>query len=200
MPVNPAACLGSLCVYFAAVKAHKVQQTASLSVGMSCCSTLIGPDQGFLVSQRFNKLDQEDLRDPTAGQEEHSGSPQRNSRKMKRLSLLLCLVSVAITQGLMEKNDNELLRKIEKIRSLLNQHKNKHSSVDVVSKQTYEILREKLTLDSGQCSISAFAPVDIDMKLRSCKGSCSGYTEYQVDRESYVALGKQVKTEERLMD
>ncbi|MEQ2167539.1 hypothetical protein GOODEAATRI_005140, partial [Goodea atripinnis] len=53
-------------------------------------------------------------------------------------------------QGLMEKNDNELLRKIEKIRSLLNQHKTKHSSVDVVSKQTYEILREKLTLDSGQ--------------------------------------------------
>ncbi|MEQ2259976.1 hypothetical protein XENORESO_014894 [Xenotaenia resolanae] len=134
-------------------------------------------------------------------------------------------------QGLMEKNDNELLRKIEKIRSLLNQHKTKHSSVDVVSKQTYEILREKLTLDSGndetyytlaqslrqritdmkikidrqQKALAALKDrvkdqvvemqkleVDIDMKLRSCKGSCSGYTEYQVDRESYVALGKQL--------
>ncbi|KAK5606880.1 hypothetical protein CRENBAI_014121 [Crenichthys baileyi] len=196
---------------------------------------------------------------------------------MKRLSLLLCLVSVAITQatvvdprgarpvehatrdencatqkdwpfctdddwnykcpsgcriqGLMEKNDNELLRKIEKIRSLLNQHKTKHSSVDVVSKQTYQFLTEKLTLDSGndntyynlaqrlrqritdmkikidgqQKVLAALKDrvkdqvvemqrleVDIDIKLRSCKGSCSGYTEYQVDRESYVDLGKQL--------
>lgn len=30
------------------------------------------------------------------------------------------------------------------------------------------------------------------MKLRACKGSCGGYHEYQVDRESYVTLEKQV--------
>lgn len=35
--------------------------------------------------------------------------------------------------------------------------------------------------------------VDIDMKLRSCKGSCVGYSEYQVDTESYVTLTKQVR-------
>ncbi|XP_076019059.1 uncharacterized protein LOC143010568 isoform X1 [Genypterus blacodes] len=34
--------------------------------------------------------------------------------------------------------------------------------------------------------------VDIDMKLRSCKGSCKGYAEYNVDRDSYVALEKQI--------
>lgn len=35
--------------------------------------------------------------------------------------------------------------------------------------------------------------VDIDMKLRSCKGSCASYSEYQVDTESYVTLTKQVR-------
>lgn len=35
--------------------------------------------------------------------------------------------------------------------------------------------------------------VDIDIKLRSCKGSCGGYSEYQVDTESYVTLNKQVR-------
>ncbi|KAG7236296.1 hypothetical protein INR49_001212 [Caranx melampygus] len=34
--------------------------------------------------------------------------------------------------------------------------------------------------------------VDIDIKLRSCKGSCSSYSEHQVDKESYVTLEKQV--------
>ncbi|XP_036407145.1 fibrinogen alpha chain [Megalops cyprinoides] len=32
---------------------------------------------------------------------------------------------------------------------------------------------------------------DIDIKLRSCKGSCSSYTEYIMDRESYETLEKQ---------
>lgn len=36
--------------------------------------------------------------------------------------------------------------------------------------------------------------VDIDMKLRSCKGSCATYHEYQVDQQSYVTLEKQVGT------
>uniref|UniRef100_A0A3B3WM05 Fibrinogen alpha/beta/gamma chain coiled coil domain-containing protein n=2 Tax=Poecilia mexicana TaxID=48701 RepID=A0A3B3WM05_9TELE len=196
---------------------------------------------------------------------------------MKKLSLLLCLVSVALTQaalldprgarpvepstrdekcatqkewpfctdddwyskcpsgcriqGLMDKNDHELLKKIEKIRSLLDQHKARHRSVDLVSKQTYDILTERLTLDTGndnmyynlaqtlrqrisemkvridrqQKALAALKDrvkeqvvemqkleVDIDIKLRSCKGSCGGHTEYQVDRESYVALDKQV--------
>uniref|UniRef100_A0A3Q2TA04 Fibrinogen alpha chain n=1 Tax=Fundulus heteroclitus TaxID=8078 RepID=A0A3Q2TA04_FUNHE len=196
---------------------------------------------------------------------------------MKRLGLLLCLVSAAIAQatvldprgprpvehatkadkcatqrewpfctdddwnykcpsgcriqGLMDKNDHQLLRKIEKIRSLLDQHRARHRSIDTVSKQTYDILREKLTLDTGsdnmyynlaqnlrqritemkvridrqQKTLAALKSrvkdqvaeiqkleVDIDIKLRACKGSCSGYTEYQVDRDSYVTLDKQI--------
>uniref|UniRef100_A0A3B5LDH1 Fibrinogen alpha/beta/gamma chain coiled coil domain-containing protein n=1 Tax=Xiphophorus couchianus TaxID=32473 RepID=A0A3B5LDH1_9TELE len=196
---------------------------------------------------------------------------------MKKLSLLLCLVSVAITQatlldprgarpvepatrdqkcatqrewpfctdddwyskcpsgcriqGLMDKNDHELLKKIAKIRSLLDQHKARHRSVDLVSKQTYDILTEKLTMDSGNDNMyynlaqtlrqritemkvridrqhKALAAlkarvkdqvvemqkleIDIDIKLRSCKGSCGAHTVYQVDRDSYVALDKQV--------
>lgn len=34
--------------------------------------------------------------------------------------------------------------------------------------------------------------VDIDIKLRSCKGSCKGYAEFSVDQASYVALDKQM--------
>ncbi|XP_035281990.1 fibrinogen alpha chain [Anguilla anguilla] len=34
--------------------------------------------------------------------------------------------------------------------------------------------------------------VDIDIKLRSCKGSCASYTEYSVDRDSYITLDKQL--------
>uniref|UniRef100_A0A667YTS2 Fibrinogen alpha chain n=1 Tax=Myripristis murdjan TaxID=586833 RepID=A0A667YTS2_9TELE len=34
--------------------------------------------------------------------------------------------------------------------------------------------------------------VDIDIKLRSCKGSCQTYAEYSMDQDSYVALDKQM--------
>ncbi|XP_015226361.1 PREDICTED: fibrinogen alpha chain-like [Cyprinodon variegatus] len=134
-------------------------------------------------------------------------------------------------QGLIDKQDHLLLKKIQKIRNLLDQHKAKHRSIDQVSKQTYDVLREKLTLDSGndnlyydlaqnlrqritemkvridtqQKTLAALRDrvkdqvaemlkieVDIDMKLRSCKGSCAIHTNYQVDRESYVGLDKQI--------
>lgn len=52
-------------------------------------------------------------------------------------------------QGLMDKYDHSLLKKIEKIRSLLNQNKAKHRSADQVSKQTYDYLKDKLTTDAG---------------------------------------------------
>lgn len=48
----------------------------------------------------------------------------------------------------------------------------------------FHILKKKLDL---------LFQVDIDIKLRSCKGSCGGYSEYQVDTESYVTLNKQVR-------
>ena len=134
-------------------------------------------------------------------------------------------------QGLMDKYDHSLLKKIEKIRSLLDQNVAKHRSTDQVSKQTYDYLKEKLTIDAGgdnnyyalaqslrqritdmkikidrQLRLLAALKdrvkdqvvemqrleVDIDIKLRSCKGSCQGYSEYQVDKESYVALDKQI--------
>uniref|UniRef100_A0A8D3DEM0 Fibrinogen C-terminal domain-containing protein n=1 Tax=Scophthalmus maximus TaxID=52904 RepID=A0A8D3DEM0_SCOMX len=134
-------------------------------------------------------------------------------------------------QGLMDKNDHSLLKRIEKIRGILEQNTNKHHSTDQVSKQTYDYLKEKLTLDAGhddsyynlaqslrqritdmkikidrQLRILAALKdrvndqvvemkrleVDIDIKLRSCKGSCRSYGEYQVDMESYEALDKQV--------
>ncbi|XP_031158490.1 fibrinogen alpha chain isoform X2 [Sander lucioperca] len=133
--------------------------------------------------------------------------------------------------GMINKYDHSALKKIEKIRSLLDLNKAKHRSADQVSKQTYDYLKDKLTLDSDndnsyfnlaqslrqrisemkikidrQLRILAALKdrvkdqvvemqrleVDIDIKLRSCKGSCQSYTEYQVDRESYVALEKQV--------
>nr|XP_015801603.2 fibrinogen alpha chain [Nothobranchius furzeri] len=135
-------------------------------------------------------------------------------------------------QGLMDKADHELLKKIEKIHSLLNQNKAKHRSTDQVSKQTYDYLRDRLTTDSGnnnnyydlaqslrqritdmkiridnqmntlaalknrvknQVTEMQRLEVDIDIKLRSCKGSCGGYSEYQVDKESYVNLDKQMR-------
>ncbi|XP_033970213.1 fibrinogen alpha chain [Trematomus bernacchii] len=34
--------------------------------------------------------------------------------------------------------------------------------------------------------------IDIDIKLRSCKGSCQTYAKYDVDQDSYVTLQKQV--------
>lgn len=56
-----------------------------------------------------------------------------------------------------------------------------------------------MALENNQSLIGRVFPafwlltqVDIDIKLRSCKGSCERYSEYQVDQESYVALDKQV--------
>ncbi|XP_067379224.1 fibrinogen alpha chain [Channa argus] len=134
-------------------------------------------------------------------------------------------------QGLMDKYDHNFLKRIEKIRSLLDQNNARFRNADQVSKQTYDFLKDKLTLDSGsdntfydlaqtlrqritemkiridrQLSVLAALKdrikdqvvemqrleVDIDIKLRSCKGSCLRYTEYQIDKESYVNLDKQI--------
>lgn len=51
----------------------------------------------------------------------------------------------------MNQHDVNLLEKIEKIRNLLDQNKAKFRSADQVSEQTYNYLKEKLILDSGQC-------------------------------------------------
>ncbi|XP_061664966.1 fibrinogen alpha chain-like isoform X1 [Syngnathoides biaculeatus] len=134
-------------------------------------------------------------------------------------------------QGLMDHQDHSLLKKIEKIRALVGQQQVGHRSADQATKQTYEFLKEKLTLNSGQDDryynlaqnlrqrisemkvridrqlrvLAALRDrvtdqvgdmqkleVDIDIKLRSCRGSCKTYSEYRVDHDGYVALDKQI--------
>lgn len=53
---------------------------------------------------------------------------------------------------------------------------------------------EKISSLHGE-SFSCFLlpQVDIDIKLRSCKGSCERYSAYQMEVGSYVALEKQVR-------
>ncbi|CAB1314839.1 unnamed protein product [Coregonus sp. 'balchen'] len=124
-------------------------------------------------------------------------------------------------QGLLDKADHSLLKKIVKIRQLLDQSRAKHRSADQASKQTYDYLKEKLTsnaerlrqrivdikikidrqlriLNALKTSIKEQVidmqrlEVDIDIKLRSCKGSCKGYAEFSIEKESYMALDKQM--------
>lgn len=53
-------------------------------------------------------------------------------------------------QGLMNKYDHDLLKKVEKIRGILDQNEHKHSTTDQRTKQTYDFVRERLIVDSGQ--------------------------------------------------
>ncbi|KAM3857515.1 fibrinogen alpha chain-like [Diretmus argenteus] len=135
-------------------------------------------------------------------------------------------------QGLMDTYDHDLLKKIKLIRDLLTANQGKYRSADLVSKQTYDRLKDKLTVDAGhdttyyglaknlrqrivdlkikidkQLRVMASMKdqvkeqiidmqrleVDIDIKLRACKGSCKTTGEYSVDHEDYVALNKQVQ-------
>ncbi|KAM9827534.1 fibrinogen alpha chain [Neosynchiropus ocellatus] len=134
-------------------------------------------------------------------------------------------------QGLMDMNDHNFMKRVERIRSLLEQHRLSHRSADQVSKQTYNFLREKLTVEAdGDTNYLGLAQslrqritsmklhidrqlkilaalkdkvkdqvddmrkleVDIDIKLRSCKGSCRSYPHYSMEHEGYVTLDKQV--------
>ncbi|KAA0722542.1 Fibrinogen alpha chain [Triplophysa tibetana] len=134
-------------------------------------------------------------------------------------------------QGLIDKADHDLVKKIEKIRRLLDEGKQLYRSADQDSKTTYSYLRERLTLDAGndnryatlaeklrqrifdlkikidnqlrllhdlktrvkeQAVAMQRLEVDIDIKLRACKGSCSSYDTFTVDKESYVQLDKQM--------
>ncbi|KAI4891320.1 hypothetical protein NFI96_033522, partial [Prochilodus magdalenae] len=134
-------------------------------------------------------------------------------------------------QGLLDSTDHEILKKIEKIRKLLDEGRKMYRSADQVSKDTYTYLRERLLSSSGsdnryvdlaeqlrqrivemkikidrqlrvlealksqvrnQVIAMQRLEVDIDIKLRSCKGSCASYAEFSVDKESYAALDKQM--------
>ncbi|KAJ3585417.1 hypothetical protein NHX12_014136 [Muraenolepis orangiensis] len=158
-----------------------------------------------------------------------------------RVVLLACLVCSSVTGpkcpsgckllGLMDKHDHEILKKITRIRTLLEKNQAQYSSTDRISKQTYDYLRDRLTITAGgdnsyyetsqrlrqrivdmkikidrqlklmstmkeqiksQVAEMKRMEVDIDMKLRGCKGSCKTYAEFSVDQASYVALDKQM--------
>ena len=55
-------------------------------------------------------------------------------------------------EGLMNKYDHGLLKRIEKIRSLLDENTVKQRSTDSATKQTYDYLKDKLTTDAGKLS------------------------------------------------
>ncbi|TRY84907.1 hypothetical protein DNTS_002026 [Danionella cerebrum] len=134
-------------------------------------------------------------------------------------------------QGLIDKADHDLFKKIEKIRRLIEDGQKLYHSADQVSKTTYNYMKERLTSSSGndnrylslaeqlrqritdikikidsqlrllkalksqvkdQVGVMEWLEVDIDIKLRTCKGSCASYNEFSVDREGYVALDKQM--------
>ncbi|KAK0132168.1 Fibrinogen alpha chain [Merluccius polli] len=133
--------------------------------------------------------------------------------------------------GLMDKHDHEMLKKINRIRTLLEKNQAQHGSTDRITKQTYDYLKDQLTTTAGndnnyydisqrlrkriidikikidqqlrlmyimkeqikkQVSEMQRMEVDIDMKLRGCKGSCKTYIEFSVDQASYVTLDKQM--------
>lgn len=52
---------------------------------------------------------------------------------------------------------------------------------------------EKVIRNTLKVVHSLLLQVDIDIKLRSCKGSCERYSVYQMEVGGYMALEKQVK-------
>lgn len=50
----------------------------------------------------------------------------------------------------MNKYDHDLLKKIEKIRGILDQNTQKERSSDILSKETYDYVKDRLLIDSGQ--------------------------------------------------
>lgn len=50
----------------------------------------------------------------------------------------------------MNKYDHDLLKKIEKIRGILDQNTQKERSSNILSKETYDYVKERLEVDSGQ--------------------------------------------------
>ncbi|KAK3511098.1 hypothetical protein QTP70_030302 [Hemibagrus guttatus] len=134
-------------------------------------------------------------------------------------------------QGLLDQTNHDILKKIEKIRRLLDEGKKLHRSTDLESKNTYSYLRDRLVSSTGNDNRYASLAeqlrqrivdlkikidrqlrlldevkgqiktqflsiqrleVDIDIKLRSCKGSCASYVAYSLDKDSYDSLEKQL--------
>lgn len=61
-------------------------------------------------------------------------------------------------QGLLDKTDHDILSRIEKIRRLLDENRQKYRSTDQSSKQTYDYLRDRLTTTSGKAETPSPSP------------------------------------------
>lgn len=69
----------------------------------------------------------------------------------------------------MDRFEHGSLKRVEKIRSLLDQHRAKHRSTDLVTKQTYDYLKEKLTSDAGQWLLESIN-MNVYINIHSCLG------------------------------
>ncbi|MEE6461190.1 hypothetical protein FKM82_001225 [Ascaphus truei] len=134
-------------------------------------------------------------------------------------------------QGLTDKSDKDFGKRIDTIRQNLKNGESNYKSIDVKTKETYELVKDNLI--EAQQSDGKYSQVsedlrkrieflklkvanqvnrikllqtnireqvvevnrlevDIDIKIRACKGSCARSTEYKVDTESYDNIRKQL--------
>ncbi|MBN3287545.1 FIBA protein, partial [Polyodon spathula] len=139
-------------------------------------------------------------------------------------------------QGLLSQADRDIAGRIDRIRTFLEENRNRYKSTDQFTKQTYDYIREQLISDSGndnkyvnladqlrrrivdlklkienhlriltilkdkireQVDTMQALEVDIDIKIRACKGSCASAFVYNVNTESYVTLEKQISQIEK---
>lgn len=77
-------------------------------------------------------------------------------------------------QGLLDQTNHELLKKIDKIRNLLDEGKKLHRSTDVESKNAYNYVRERLISSTGVLS----AQRRIDSRLEPSSHSAVTLTLY----------------------
>nr|XP_023646643.1 fibrinogen alpha chain [Paramormyrops kingsleyae] len=85
-----------------------------------------------------------------------------------------------------------------RFKSLAEQLRERILTLKVRIDQQLKILEALKTRVREQVKESERTEVDIDIKLRSCKGSCAGYAEYRVDKESYVTLEKHLSSLEAM--
>ncbi|KAG8453999.1 hypothetical protein GDO86_000574 [Hymenochirus boettgeri] len=134
-------------------------------------------------------------------------------------------------QGLTDKTDKDFGKRINAIKQKLKDNESNHKSIDVRTKETYELIKDnliqaqqsdgkynqvsedlrkkieylKLKVSNQIQRIKLLQKnirdqvvemkrleVDIDIKIRACKGSCAKNVDYKVDRESYNNIQKQL--------
>ncbi|KAM4707680.1 fibrinogen alpha chain [Discoglossus pictus] len=134
-------------------------------------------------------------------------------------------------QGLTEATSKDFGKRIDNIRKKLKEGESTFKSIDVRTKETYELIKDNLVqalesdgkynqvsedlrrkIDILKVRVSNQVQrirllqsnirdqvvemkrleVDIDIKLRACKGSCAKNVDYHVDQESYDNIQKQL--------